>query len=310
MIKYAAPCGLAIFLTLTGCTSPDRVLFVTTTDIGISADATTQTALIGYDRLEGMVGPAYVETGAVPHTVGVLKSNLSIFNPDINQIYATGLAADRVTDGSDTEPPPVPKLPSTGERRIMFFGTSSNLGLKLGWAAQGYPSSINLGYKRKEYSLIPLQKNLDGGKEDYYPPVFASISVNQSTGLISDTSTALHQFFATGQAAVNLASDDQFKRPLKAAVKEATSQAAPIWLADSGSIADCISRSSGSFDDAAKKRIAMLTDLAKDKLPQEKADYLKSLDSKEELENALLGGLLSDVSDLRKLIDQNNQICQ
>ncbi len=38
----------------------------------------------------------------------------------------------------------------------MFSGTSTTLGIKLGFAAAGAPESITFGYKRKEVSIIPI----------------------------------------------------------------------------------------------------------------------------------------------------------
>jgi hypothetical protein len=70
-----------------GCT--DRATFVTSTDIGINANVTTEQAHIGYGRTELFQGPSYPDAGAVPEVVGYLGSNLEIFSPKIRQVYAT-----------------------------------------------------------------------------------------------------------------------------------------------------------------------------------------------------------------------------
>lgn len=87
----------------------------------------------------------------------------------------------------------------------MFFGTSTNTGLSIGTTSD-IPDSFVFGYKRKEFSLIPLVKI---NNDNYsYPSVLASID---TTGELDDSSsnvnTALktNQFFATGDAACNLA---------------------------------------------------------------------------------------------------------
>jgi hypothetical protein len=309
MNKVITPICFAVAFLLTGCSSTDQVVFFTTTDIGINADLTTQTTMIGYDRIEGMIGPAYVDTGAVPHTVAIMKSNLAVLDPKISQIYATGLAADRVTDKLDSTTPPPDEL-ADGTRRPMFFGTSSNMGLKIGWSTQAVPDSINFGYKRKEFSVIPLQKHMDG-KEDHYPSVFASIVIDQSTGSVTETSTNLQQFFATGKAAVNLASDNEFKKPLKQAAKEATSHAASTWLSDSVYVANCISPSSGTLDADAKKRLNLLADTAAKNINLDpgKVSFLKSINTKADLNDALLGALLTDLPNIQKLVNQNPNIC-
>ena len=41
------------------------------------------------------------------------------------------------------------------KKRLVFFGTSTTLGLKAGFSGDGYPDSLTFGYKRKEFSFIP-----------------------------------------------------------------------------------------------------------------------------------------------------------
>ena len=66
---------LAISIVLLfGCGgNSDRVLFLTTTQIGIDADSKAQSATIGYERYEGYVGPGY-EDGGVPPVIARLES--------------------------------------------------------------------------------------------------------------------------------------------------------------------------------------------------------------------------------------------
>ena len=93
MICLVCPLGFVLLGgILVACADPNRVTFVTKTDIAIDADATTQSVSIGYDRREGYIGPAY-ETGGVPPIVAKIKSNLSILTPEVHQFYATGNAA-------------------------------------------------------------------------------------------------------------------------------------------------------------------------------------------------------------------------
>lgn len=234
--------GLALLLT--GCDTTDRAVFVTSTNIGINADATTRVVNIGYDRTEGFIGPDYVDSGAAPSAVGYLQSDLAVFSPKIKQLYATGRAAELVT---------MPELPSeqessdelTGVRRLLIFGTSSNIGLKLGFAtASGLPDGIVLGYKRKEMSVIPFKEAAPGKATDHYASVLASIDMNQSTETLPSSSLKLTQFVATGMAARNLARDEKirnlFHSQAKQAIALASLDADTIRLTTAG-LVECVS---------------------------------------------------------------------
>src|SRR5689334_8264542 len=105
-----------VLLVVGGCASPDRGIFVTSTNIGINADATSRVVNIGYDRTEGFVGPAYVEDGTLPSVVGYLHSNLSVLDPQIRQLYATGQAASIVA--SEKPRGPVSEPTGQGKRRV------------------------------------------------------------------------------------------------------------------------------------------------------------------------------------------------
>ncbi|SRR6266542_5024399 len=94
--------ALAACVLLAACT--DYATFVTSTDIGINLDATTEQLNIGYVRAELFHGPGYPSEGAAPSAVGYISSDLSPFSPKIKQLYATGTAAELVTQN----PPPPP----------------------------------------------------------------------------------------------------------------------------------------------------------------------------------------------------------
>jgi len=193
---------LTIVLTsLAACGSTDRVDFVTATSIGIDGDTRTMNASIGYHRFEGVIGPAY-PNGALPPVAAALNSDLEIFNPSVSQVYATGDAARLVVRGS----PKTPNLPleaKGGAKRIMVFGTGTTLGLKLGFGTAG-PESILFGYKRIEYSSLPIGNKDDN---DVYGSVLASIDLDVDGDLIGDSGVRLAQLFASGDAADTLASN-------------------------------------------------------------------------------------------------------
>jgi hypothetical protein len=189
---------------LAGCASSDHVLFVTKTSVGIDFDSKPLTASLAYDRIEGYVAPVY-GNGEIPPVVASVKSDGTIFAPAVRQVYATGDAALIATGGKRS----TRKQPMQGARaNMMFFGTTTTTGIKLGFTT-GLPDSFVFGYKRKEYSYIPLVTVGTGeDAHDVYPSVLASIdtAANVATdGTVDQTALTNAQFFATGDAARRLA---------------------------------------------------------------------------------------------------------
>ena len=212
---------------LTGCGGdPNRVSFLTATQIGIDADSKSQSAQIGYERYEGYVGPGY-ENGGVPPVIARLESNLSIFDPKVSQMYATGDAA-RLASGRDAK---WGAKPLAGDREIMYFGTGTNFGLKATFSTEA--PAFGLGYKRQEFSLIPIGTERAQSKpatkasekaagaetpnpadqsEDIYLSVLAAFDLNIENKSFEDTGAGVFQFFATGDAAETLAKREDIRR--------------------------------------------------------------------------------------------------
>jgi len=221
----------ALCLWMTGCVK-DSVLFVTTTTIGIDADTRPPNATIGYDRYEGYIGPTY-STGAIPPVFAKIESDLAIFNPEIRQLYATGEAARLVTMPKAHLPakPPSDGKMFTDSGRVMLFGTGANIGLRVTFAGN-MPESLSLGYKRKEFSYIPLGSEEDPTeldpndptkkrKVDKYGSVLAVMDMGVHTETFSTTGLGVTQFFATGDAANNLAFSDYIRRQFALEAEEA-----------------------------------------------------------------------------------------
>lgn len=128
-----------------------------------------------------------------------------MFNPQIRQIYATGDAANILASNTrDYESAQDRAAGLEGEKRGMFFGTSTILGVNVG--VTGDPPSITIGYKRKETSYIPLGSR-DG--KDLYPSVLARIDTTINAGtVVSNNPDGLQvgQYFATGTATKHPAS--------------------------------------------------------------------------------------------------------
>lgn len=185
---------------LTGCAAPENtVLFVTNTSLGMNAESKLPTVSIAYDRTEGYLGPR-AENGEMPPVVASLQTNGAVFGPKVKQTYATGNAAILAVS---QESVPTTATPMTGgKNEIAFFGTSTTVGLKVGFSETGSPDSVLFGYKRREASIIPL------GKKDntlVYPSVVAAIDIDGSIGEAKKTGLAISQFMATGRAAEYMA---------------------------------------------------------------------------------------------------------
>jgi len=207
---------------LSGCASPDHVLFVTKTSIGVDFDSKPGTASLAYDRTEGYAAPRYAN-GEIPPVVASVKSNGGIFSPVIRQIYATGDAAIIATGGAV----PRDSRKMQGERTLMFFGTTTTTGIKVGFTT-GLPDSVVFGFRRKEYSYIPLATvETQTGTEDVYPSVLASIdtAANVSAdGTVNTTELANAQFFATGAAARRLAQNTSITAAFREIARESIQQ--------------------------------------------------------------------------------------
>lgn len=98
--------ALKLFLPLAAlaftiaCTTTDEVVFVTKSSLSIAEIETTPPEIsLGYSRVEGYLAPAY-ENGALPPVLSSIRSDGSLFAPEIQQLYATGEAANLVASGA------------------------------------------------------------------------------------------------------------------------------------------------------------------------------------------------------------------
>lgn len=211
--------GVFVVATVAGCSNPDHVLFVTNSSLGINFDTKPATASIAYDRTEGFIGPRF-ENGGAPPAVATMETDGNIFNPTVRQTYATGAAAVGATSGEVPSDAPKALAGEPEKRKLMFFGTATTFGLKVGFAAAGagagVPDSFLFGYRRKEASLIPIaeSKAEDAKPEDkkvngVYPSVLASMEVNVQSAPTDaqGVGTTSKQFFSTGRAAEALSTN-------------------------------------------------------------------------------------------------------
>ena len=226
---------ITVLLGVTACAQSDRVVFVTATEVAVSGDLTYGSANIGYDRTELVIAPAYPDTGAIPPVYAKVDSNLELFSPSVRQLYATGEAARLVTN-EDRDPPDRDGV-LEGDRRVMVFGTTSNIGLNLRWVGSsqvvGAPESIVLGYKRKEFSIIPLRSREQGDPDrgpdpgpDRYGSVIAGLSMGVETDVARDAGFEASQFIATGDAANFVAESDDARELFRQDAEGTLSRAA------------------------------------------------------------------------------------
>jgi hypothetical protein len=209
-----------------GCASHDRAVFVTKTSMGIlDADTTPPSLTVAYDRTEGYYGPSYAN-GEAPPVAAIIQASNKVFNPQVRQLYATGRAANIVANKEQAAPEKAEEL--IPESRMMFFGTSVNVGIKFSFMAdKPLPTGMIFGYKRKEASYIPLGVTDRGTTRErhHYPSVFASIDTSAKMREHNDGAFSVTQVFATGHAADHFAESqrDQFKVRAADALGEARS---------------------------------------------------------------------------------------
>jgi len=195
---------------LTGCASEERLVFVTSTSLDVGYDATSGAANIGYNREEAVIGPHYTERGHVPPVYARLASNGGFFRAKVSQIYGTGKAAEIATrpTGADCAESIADGAPYEGRRKVFIFGTTTNIGLHVRFVQGAVPESVSLGFKRKEFSWVPLNRLQPDGTHlpDSYPSLLARVELDYNVAPgAKDSAFEIGQFIATGNAAENLA---------------------------------------------------------------------------------------------------------
>jgi len=212
--------SLALVAGLGGCASPrEHATFVTKTSFSlVDVDSAPPGISIAYDRVEGYLGPRF-DDGTVYPVAGSLETRGAGFDRQIRQVYAAGPAARIVTAQPGAGTPADPSTPLTSSappdgaaqaNKVLFFGTATSVGLKVGFAeGTPVPTSFTLGYKRKELSVIPVDR-------ERQPSVLASFDNAAGVraaeaGARAGAEFGVQQFFATGKAAENLAARPSIK---------------------------------------------------------------------------------------------------
>lgn len=222
---------LACALLISGC-GYNEAIFITSTAIGINAETTPPNVAIAYERFEGFVGPTD-ENGNAPPVIASIESNQSVLDPRVRQLYATGEAALDVTVPTDAQVQKrIAAIGQTayieGDRRVAIFTVNSTTGLKVALNPETVFDSIVLGYKRQEASFLPLIEADDGKAR--YPSTLAIMRRNVQIGTAQETEDGVSQFFATGDAARNLAVRDDIRAYMGGVAREELAKTLPIYV--------------------------------------------------------------------------------
>ncbi len=272
--------GLAACVTLAGCgIGYNRMLFFTKTNVGLDIDAQPPTAEVSIARREGVIAPSYEEGKTVPVAATFRKESPTFYDPRISAAFAGGEAAALLSkplpaaNASPSAGAPLrmclshkPKasrllafwsaLPVIGalfeegdQTRPFFFGTDTSYGLKVVWSgtAGAAPTTVRLGYNRKEFADAPVFGEQETAAAT--PPAGGAVSAPAAAGTAPcpyavqvpsfiatiDNSTKLEkfpgslqyvQFFATGAAADNFAVLPQVRKVLEEQFSPLAAQAA------------------------------------------------------------------------------------
>lgn len=222
---------LAIAAIQTGCSTPrDAAVFITKTSTSIAdVDTTPASISIGYDRFEGYAGPRFGNDTAYP-VASMIESNGSVTDRKVRQVFVGGnaaLIATRKGDGDSTDnklQTETKEGAGSSGSRVMVFATGTTTGLKLGFAeGSPVPNSMTIGYRRKEVALVPVEQDRIGtsvlgslsndvSATATTPAAGAGTQGISTTGSGTSVGFGVEQFFATGQAAENLAGKQEIRK--------------------------------------------------------------------------------------------------
>ncbi|TKB91527.1 MAG: hypothetical protein E8D40_08475 [Nitrospira sp.] len=244
---------LVVGISLPGCETNDRLLFATKTSYGLDIDSKPPTAEVTIARRELAVVPTFRDVrgernsdqnAAKTHNTLPLLASFGLegtfFDPTITSRFAGGEAAVILAEGPDNEHKDL--APSTlclskepdlrpfwkwawqtltfqkdESSRDFYFATDTSFGLKAAWdgSTGPYPSTVKLGYNRKELAFPPIfaqevlkkecsdkADSTDTKEWKVTLPSFVASLDNSSVISTKEQSGVNHvQFFATGKAA-------------------------------------------------------------------------------------------------------------
>lgn len=214
LLTVLIPC----LVFVSGCANKGHAVFVTKTSLSIvDVDTAPSGISFGYQRTEGYVGPS-LEDGHVVPVVGYLRSDGSLLARGLTQVYAAGCASEIVVNQKGWQPPldsSCMRSPDPGGG-LVIFTAGTNLGLAFHFT-EGSAPGMNLGYRRKEASLLPVRNGA-------VPSVIAMHEHGasaQNKDARPEGRANVTQFFATGVAADALARNEQIRSGFDAGARDA-----------------------------------------------------------------------------------------
>jgi hypothetical protein len=239
--------GLALVLAPGCALGLNSVLFVTKTATAIDIDGSPPTLDIGYGRKETIIAPVFRGDADRPgdRTLPVLSSvaqRQGFLEFGSSHSFATGDAAlvlgdaftseDEYVFGNKNSVTKVRQPDMRGvirtspfkssmrfggddTRKRYAFGTDTSLGLTIGMSATATPTSVALGFKRKERAYIPLLETKVGNDVIVSLPSLLATADAAAQWESQDSSGAVvGQLFATGDAATLLSKHAGVRRVL------------------------------------------------------------------------------------------------
>ena len=197
-----------LLLPLAAACTTDGAVFVTKTSLSFAdLDATPPEATVGLHRVEGFIAPRN-RNGDLPPVLAHLQSNRAFFKPNVQQVYATGTAAERLADEKIKDNSNCEACTTENEGRPITFATSTSIGLRVGLGSTltSPIEGVMLGFRRKEMSYVPVLAKDNAGNY-HYPSLIAAIRL-AGPDTKDPTGFSSCQGFATGTAATALASKD------------------------------------------------------------------------------------------------------
>jgi len=208
-------------LGLAGCATNDAV-FVTKTSFSIlDVDATPAGISVAHDRTEGYFGPRF-DNGQVYPVTGYFYGKGSGLTREVKQVFAGGEAATVVL-GKDAGKEESKACADNRDKPPLLFATTTTLGIKLSFQENTIvPTSFVFGYRRKEAAWVPVSSTCQ-------PAVLATLDSSAEGRSKADDpklNAGVSQYFATGAAAVLLATDPIIRGTFQRAAQQAVGNVA------------------------------------------------------------------------------------
>lgn len=217
--------ALPVLWDLSACSlGKESVLFITKTSLGVDVDSKPPTLDLGYSRKEGTLAPQFEEGQVLPQMASFSTNQGMLLNTALGQSFAVGRAAILLSKylGTDRELVLSAQIPidelngdavevkgTLTKAKRYFFATDTSFALKVtfGLESGGYPDSMSLGYKRKEFAYVPLftAAAADGKEIIKMPSLIATAGMYLDASSSREGELRYSQFYATGVAANYLA---------------------------------------------------------------------------------------------------------